>query len=508
MTQALEEVRAWTGETRAGADSDESFSAIQAVLRDVGEPLHTLEETVRLLAILRFTTRIESAWLGDQAADFGSLAEEMRSLGEGIEAKSQALAEAQLDVSALLDHARQTVSQEEGRHRSEILGLTAECAESQEEVRREHESITQTSAAARQDYERVAADTSDLVLALQAHDSVRQRLEHVVESLRRVQERIASGTADAASVSQIVSLQGAQLGQARKALLEAVGNVRASLARIGQIVGARQHDETMRDAADGMAAHLLAMATGMEELAASRRMLAGTGEQVRRACVRMTAFVEEIEALGARLMRLGLNAEVQAVRLEHCGAVMESVASNIRRIARMSSEGAHKAGGLLRGLAPLAEKLAASLGEGGAGARNPIEISGQLRTTSAALLADHDEDGKLLASIATAADSLARQIEALLASITADRITERTVGSCLEVLDRVVRDVKRRAPRVSQRADTRFVEQSSAIYTMDAEREAHQAFTTGISGEESILVAAGKAGGMGDGDMGENVELF
>lgn len=511
LTRAFDEVRSWAESAESATATEPLFAALEPVVYAACEPLRALEETVRVLRVLRFTTRIESAWLGDQAAGFEALVGEMRSLGEGIEEKSCALAEARDAMSRLVNRARVTVAGQEQTQRMEMLRLTTECSAGLAELQHEQERISEISAGARSDYEKLAADIGSMVLTLQSHDSVRQRLEHIVESLRLVREGLAgpSATVGAASALRTVQLQSVQLREAQAAFVRAIGEIREQLRRIGDTVAdypRRSRELAGHDYQTGsMEARFTAILATMTELGESRRLLFTAAQEVHCGYVRMIGFVADIESLGERLVRLGLNAEVQAVQLSCCGDVMESVASHIRRIAQRASESAKAAGAALRQLEAPAARLSAALGkESGADLGDPHGMASNFGRLTQDLSTAQVENRKLLASIADGADALAKEIAALRTGITADAVANQVAASCLDTLDHVAQAANRRTDRLATSLDTRALEHASAMYTMHAERDAHQSFASATAGclappSEMIETAS---------EFGGNVELF
>jgi hypothetical protein len=519
LIRALTEVREWTGRAEAATSSEPLLAALDPPVRAAGDPLYALTETVRILRVLSFSTRIESAWLGERAANFQALSGEVRSLADAIEAKVSALGEARESLLTLLEGAHRTASEQERAQRNKLLDLANRCAAGLEELHREQDRISHISGVARSDYEKVARGIGEIVIRLQSHDSVRQRLEHIIESLQHAREGI-SGRAPMlgpASALQYVELQKAQLRQAQDAFLSAIGDIQEQLRQIGEIVGdyprrSRELSGQGRpgdpDAASRMESHLLDVAGNIEELEDSRRILAAAAEEVQAASARMVGFVEDIEALGERLMRLGLNAEVQAVRLADCGAVMESVASSIRRTAQSASENAKVAGAALRELvAPAARLSAAFVRRGDSALADPDEVASSLRRATRELTETRAETDRLLVSMAEGAEMLSHGIAALRSGITADRVAEEVASSCLEALTRVSDVLRAKSGRMRQSPDAGGVERAKAIYTMSAERDAHATFArsagVGVADRDEAEWAQEKAFGVDD-----NVELF
>ena len=154
-----------------------------------------------------------------------------------------------------------------------------------------------------------------------------------------------------------VALQSAQLREAREAFLAAVGKIKTELEAIGEtFAGLAWTARELAGAAPGVTAHfdrdLERHAAGIEqavaEWVASRRALGEAAGEVDRACASMSGFVAEIESVGQRMLRLALNAQIQAVHLAASGVVMEALAEGIREVSQKASASAAAAGESLR----------------------------------------------------------------------------------------------------------------------------------------------------------------
>src|SRR5262249_13726437 len=148
----------------------------------------------------------------------------------------------------------------------------------------------------------------------------------------RLASRVASANgALPGEVLQTVTLQAAQIRETRQSSLEAVSGILGDLEEL-----AREADrlgDSARELLSGGPADIFAIAERYTAIPAAlgdgsetRRSLAATAIEANRSCARMDSFAGEIENVGVRMLRLSLNAEVQAVRLQQNGTVLETVA--------------------------------------------------------------------------------------------------------------------------------------------------------------------------------------
>ena len=498
IIRALDQLRSWARREADRTRTETLLAVLQPIVEAAHNPLNALEETVRQLRVLGYTTRIECAWLGDRACGFEALAEEMTSLRLGIEEKSAALAEARHALSDLLARARRTAAVEEQAQHDQLIRLTAESAAGLEQIREEGQRVSVASSQVRGGYEKIAGDVAEMVASLQCHDNFRQRIEHVVGNLSQVTNL---QTSDA----RIVQLQQAQLRNARSALVDSVNDIRTRLSGICDTLGDYLRLSSEIAGAGRMQATDPRIASVIETIAKltdSRRILSLAAAEVQSACIRMSGFIADIENLGERLIRLGLNAEIRAVQLDRCGAVMETVATHIRRIAQQASESAKATGAALRELAGPARTLADALNEDSARtADDPGQMAAALHRIAADSQAADAENRRALAAIASGAETLSRDVRAILSGISADHLAEDAVSASLDTLDHIAIYLDSAGQAQRRTIDSGMIEKAAAIYTMHAERQAHCDFEGTATCTEPIASQAGS-------EFGANVELF
>jgi hypothetical protein len=214
----------------------------------------------------------------------------------------------------------------------------------------------------------------------------------------------------------------------------------------------------------------------------------------------MSAFVAEIETVGERVLRLALNAEIQAVHLAGTGVVMEAVAEGIRSTAENASESAQAAGQALRKIEYAArDKNPATSGCWGAYGEEggPKQLAARIRRLASELKSEDVKRMETLSSIAASAGDLCGEISELQQSITAGLVFDQGVGACLHALRGLASSVPTRNAKA--RMDT--VVHAAGRYTMRAEREAHNDFVGAI--DSGIASQPQHAS-----EFGENVELF
>lgn len=500
LAGVLDEVSRWSRLMNVQQGEACRFRGVLAVVAAVREPLGALSGVVRSLRVMGTLTRVESAHLGAQAAGFNALADEVSNLADAIDTKSSAILDAAHDVAELLSATQKTVAEIDHKHAAILETMTAECAGSVGEIREEEERLREITCSTGEQYASFAETVGDIVAALQIHDSTRQRVEHIVDGLRSA----SGGAADRSAAGHVVELQALQLGETRAAFLDAVGQIVADVDRLaahvanctnmaGQLLSARANSQ--RSFMAGLESRLEAIASSLCEMAASREAVRTAVERVRKACTQMTDFVSDIEAIGGRMLRLALNAEIQAVHLAETGVVMEAVASGIRSTSERALESARAADRALREVNLAASRMNAC--RDGEAAEGACSLAPRIRELSSELKTADQESGRLLALLAQGSDLLSREVASVRQGITAGRVFDEVSESCLVSLRDIVTKLTPRNVGAKKSIDALL---HSGSYTMHAERAVHQAFagTPHIAAEQACEA----------GELGQNVELF
>ena len=393
LVAALEEVRSWADAAGRDTGGVESLESLLPVVKATGAPLRDLKSTVRTLRVMGILTRVENARLGSAGGGFGDTATEVGTLADDIDRKADSVLEAVDALCSLLGETRAAAAELERRQRTGLLELIGGCAAGIQELRSRQQQVAGASRDAEAGLERVVAEIGELVAGLQFHDSTRQRLEHVGEALT-----------DAAR------LQAAHLEEARRTFVDRVAGIRADLSRLADAVDG--FARTARELSGGPEAdgqsfltdleeRYRAVGSALREWAAARQALAAGARRAGAACASIGGFIAEIEVIGARMLRLALNAEVQADQLAAHGAVMGAVAGGIRGVSASATAHAAAASDSLRGVADGVGRLADQLGRSQESlSRHAGEIGGRVEALAAGLHAGSAESRGLLTAAA------------------------------------------------------------------------------------------------------------
>jgi methyl-accepting chemotaxis protein len=510
LAQALNEVAQWARQAGDAADCGELLAALAPVARAVTAPVAELQISLRALRVMGIMTRVESARLGSDAAGFEGLAIRADEMAGGIGRKAEDMLGAVGELGGLLDQSSRMVGEMSRLQQAELMRLTGECAAGFGELRREHARAGEFARSAGAARGEVAARIGELVVALQCHDSTRQRLEHIGAALETMAADPFVGGAAA------VELQARQLREASQAFAGEFTRIASGLDDLASRAAALSmlaRDFAGSDTCAGDGSPALAIEKRFAEAGAqmgrwiaSRGSMAEAVGKVDQKCSEMSGFISEIEAVGAQMLWVALNAEIQAARLAASGAVMEAVAQGIRRVAQSACAAAAGAGEALRRLEAAAGALATTLHRDAAGdAGRAGDLAGHIERIVSGLATSGAEHRRLLASLASSGDRLAEETAALRQNMRADRVMAETSADCLASLEGIASRV--RGLERSGGGQPPWLSLAQSRYAMHAEREVHASFTAKLAVSPPPSPSARKRAAE-ESELGANVELF
>jgi hypothetical protein len=458
-------------------------------------------DTVSLCRVLGSLTRIETARLGNAGAGFGNLADEVRTLTQNIESCGQGV----LDASNLLQR----------RMRAAIARITELCGGAMRELpmlmdevtagmrsladedRCAHEASLRQAAG----YTEVSAAIEDLVGALQFHDITRQKIEHVCEALARL-----GSTPDALHADSILTLQSAQLSDAQRIFNASVERIEGDLEGIAQrVAGMAGESETLLGGSSGDRnsfftqmegrfngiAKILSACVLAED--AARSAMSGLQQDV----ARMRASVTDVAEIGIRLRRIAINAAIRATQIGATGNALEVLAGVMQRVADDS------AGISCEIAAPLETMIETARGLSQTPVSGPAdggveEILSELRSTILKMRESAETSAGRLHQIAALSVGLREGIRALRSGFSAGRVLAEVIHRACALLAGIAADA---AP--GQTPPEESLEHLAQHYTMQSEREVHQAIAKALPAPEARSATA-----VALEDLGDNVELF
>ncbi|MCX6598100.1 MAG: hypothetical protein NTV70_17225 [Acidobacteria bacterium] len=520
LTQLLKDVSAWAEAAAQANNYANLFDELVPVVRSVAAPVRDLKTALRKLRVVGIMTRIESARLDSLAGEFEGLAEEVVQLTGSVEEKSDTILASVDDLCRRLRQTHAAVAGPEQRQREDLVQLVAACTAGIADLQGTELQMRQVSAQAHLAYTQMVERTGEIVMSLQLHDATRQRMEHISVALSALALDLTgrSPQAQPAEAAATVELQLAQLSDTRDSFMRAVHEIRLeldclhySVAAFGTTARTLSGGGESGDAsvARSVSDDLSAVGVALEDWISSRAALGQAAGDADQACTRMNGFVQEIEVVGLQMLRLALNAQIHAVRLDESGSMMEAVAAGIGGVSQEASQGAANAARALRDVQTAATGLAQTMA--GAGQQAAESTAAALRVRIANAIVEigtaRHESSRVVQSLIRGAEALGGDILSLRRSLSADTLMERGAGSTLAILSQVVAGTGATAAEATAERGRYARQLTDSLYTMDAERNVERSVTGGAA-LAPARVATMAAVAEPPTEFGDNIELF
>ncbi|WP_028575079.1 methyl-accepting chemotaxis protein [Desulfonatronovibrio hydrogenovorans] len=321
--------------------------------------MNDFKKIVRTLNVLSFTTRIESARLGELGRGFMTLADDVESLGSKMMAHWQRIIDESSTLFQLVDSARIRVRELVGDQKTGV-GMVLEDINSNLGYL---EDIRLNSKQASEEMEEKAGQISsgfrEMVSSMQFHDITRQIIEHVQETLdevlsliRQNSDPVEGGDQDfteqvAGWINRVCHLQIRQMDQAGSSFFKAVDSLKNNLDSVaGNVSGMTDSLKKSLGMGDDRQDNLLAT-TGskisqvkscINQFADQSREIGKIMQTVGKSVSQMSSFVNDIEEVGSEIELIALNASVRAAHTGSEGLALGVVAVAIQQLSGRARE--------------------------------------------------------------------------------------------------------------------------------------------------------------------------
>jgi methyl-accepting chemotaxis protein len=376
-------------------------------------------------------------------------------------------------------------------------------------------------------------EIGEIVMALQSHDITRQQMEHVAHTLQDAAGKV-EGMAEATDsemgslkkwVDDVLRIQLLQLDDVIAKTAAAAGAISGHLSRISDLSEAQAEDSSLileeeesgklrierimaeMDALMSLNARCKAMTTDMLRAVSDASGRVGT----------MSEHVANIVSISDNISLLAMNALIKVARTGDAGRALAVLADKIMSLSLQAREeigkGTEKINSILASTAEFRDTLSGSLMKHLATADNLGEES---RAAAPELIAADKAMIGSIDEIAKTTNDLKADIGQLVSNIRFDETIKTGIGAVVLKLRAVHGDIVETIPDVAgitPQAPTAHLDELAKRYTMESEREAHNAVVeeahrlTGPAADESAG-KNGRAKGKTQEEIGENVELF
>lgn len=486
--------------------SSQTLREILELMERVAAPLSGFKKVNKVLRMLGISTKIESARLGQSAAGFDSLASDVGNLSIQVNDKALVILRRKDEVARAIAQTLSGVLDSGAEQQDRVLSLLNKTRESLEALSSINARCSSSVAEVSAGSDEVSGKIGDVVMSMQAHDMVRQQIEHVEQALTELREGMAAGLAGADETACICELQIAQLHNAADAFDAAVRTIVSSLREIaGKQASLSLQTRGMAGIADqagggffsAMQEDLAVVSGALQESWKVNRGLASAMGAVAETVGEIATFVGDIETIGEEIKLIALNAQIKSAYTGEEGAALGVLAEAIQRLSVDAIDHTGSVSEVLQSIIGATDRLTG----GAADAAGPGDGVGEMVATLDTLLDTLRGVNHALAvslvRMDEAVNHLAAEIEDATAGITVQQTVSGVLGDALSVLATVVEQARRLAPLSESRIDLTAL---TGRYTMQSERKVHEALF-----DAEPDAAAAEAG---DDGLGDNVELF
>jgi len=383
----------------------------------------------------------------------------------------------------------------------------------------------------------VTNDLGEVVFSLQAHDTVRQQIEHVAEALEELAARMpssgpfpTSGTGEegglVVEVGVLCQIQAEQLRHASAELMNAVESIIAHLRDIAVKETAMSSDtqELVGVTDQAGSSFFSEMGKDLESVMASLSATVATSRQLSEVMTNAAetvggifGFVHDIETIAYDIKLTALNFLIKARALGRAGSGLGVLADAIRRLSDEAREQAAGVTGILNEVKAVTDCMCQeAIAESAAMEEKVSEMQRDVEETLSSLQEMSGGVGQALVCANAMAGQLSDDINTLTSGITVHRHMAGILTETGVALEGIVSGAKELTPEAEWSATTERLRALDDRYTMHSERNIHAAVVNALTGgdeEGDWQLAAPVQGeapatGGGSDDLGDNVELF
>ena len=489
--------------------SAQTLREILGLLEKVSDPLSGFKKVNKVLRMLGISTKIESARLGQSAAGFDTLASDVGELSVQVNDKAAIILKRKDELARAIEQTLSGVLRSGARQHDQVIAILDRTRASLQALTDINTRCSCSVAAVSEVSDEVYRSIGDVVMSMQAHDIVRQQIEHVGESFAELKHGLAQGTAGADAAACICELQIAQLRHASAELDTAVQTIIDSLREIARKQsGLSAQTSSMAGMADQAGGSFF---TEMEkDISVVSAALVDSSKVNQALCVAMgtvaetvgeiATFVGDIEKIGEEIKLIALNAQIKSAYTGDEGAALGVLAEAIQRLSIDAIDHTGAVSATLQAIIAVTDRLNEGVSFETSGLEN--EVHGMVDTLSGLLQSLREVNDTLQRSLRKMDDAvtlLSSDIEQVTSGITVHRQVAQVLDSAIQGLAGIVGEARILAPASAAAGN---LEQLAQRYTMQSERRIHASLG-------GVPAAAGHAPAPGhDDDFGGNVELF
>jgi methyl-accepting chemotaxis protein len=482
---------------------------ILTLLENASEPLSGFKKVNKVLRMLGISTKIESARLGQSAAGFDTLASDVGELSVQVNDKAAMILGRKDELSRTIGQTLSGVLDSGARQHDQVIAILDKTRVSLESLTAINLRCSSAVAGISEISDEVSRNIGEVVMSMQAHDIVRQQIEHVEQTLSQLKSKLAAEQAGADDAACICELQTAQLRHAAAELNDAVCTIVESLREVARKQsGLSAQTSGMAGVADQaggsffseMEKDISVVSDALLESSKVNRNLCVAMGAVAETVSEIAAFVGDIEKIGEEIKLIALNAQIKSAYTGEEGAALGVLAMAIQRLSIDAIDHTGAVSGTLQAIIAVTQRL----NEGVSVETDVLETEVLGMVSKLTGLLDvlrlvNQNLGRSLSRMDHEVLQLSAEIEQVTAGITVQHKVSQVLDRSVDGLSGIIKEARLIAPGTMNRSD---LDEIAKRYTMQSQRKIHETHV-GAGGAHSVQLPAGQ-----EEDLGCNVELF
>ncbi len=526
LTDKLEDITVFC-DVSWGEKSVDLLGGVLEQSKALSLQMNDFKKIVRTLNVLSFTTRIESARLGDIGRGFMTLADDVEALGRKMVGHWQRILDEATNLYELVESAKSRVEvliQDQKTGVARVLEGINSNLTALDQVR-------QTSEQAAKDLSAKAGEITshirDMVSSMQFHDITRQIVEHVQQTLNEVLNLIrqngpVSGEIDennslrqlAGWINKVCALQIHQMDQAGNSFFEAVENLKTNLDSIAENIEQMMEglkaslgkgEDEQQNVLGKIGEKISQVKSSIGSFAGQSREIGDIMQTVGGSVSQMSSFVNDIEEVGSEIELIALNASVRAAHTGSEGMALGVVAVAIQQLSGNARE---KTGAVTNTLNKISEDAGTlqDLTSKAVDFREFETLSLKIDQTLEELGSLQAETEEKLSSILNQGSDLAESIRFLSSSLEFHHDVSQGMEEARNLLSQIVSQTEEQFDSDFEHMEwPENLKRMFDRYTMQSQRLVHQAqLEAGRAGETEPVDQEEPD----DDSLGDNIELF
>lgn len=513
--------------------SQRKFSRLMEQIEKQGERVSSLvaseqefKRIVKRLGMLGISTRIESARLGEEGRNFGSLAVDVEGLAEKIIADAKQIKSTGLHLRGQIDHVLEEVREIDSTRSRLLEELFSGIRQNLDEMENMRLESLRMAENMQETARRITEDVSAIVSSMQFHDITRQQLEHVQHVLEESREEAQSALGDkdgeeesflkdlATYIGDVCQLQAGQMRNSHKELDKAFNVLQDKFTSIEDMVreivkeigkeDKGKDDSASRTVVGNIVHGLNRVRDNVEQTGRQNERITSFMDDMRRNMSEIEGFVDEIEEVGSEVELLALNASVKAARTGENGQALGVIAVAIQHLSYEARDQSGNIVGILQESLQASDRMAREAQES-----FDLQEVNKVNETLESLISDMQSLDEQASGLQSDVHSYADQVLGYVHTVFNVLEENRSILSELEDLYLQLEDIAAESADIAPNGSAEHsprLQKLLSRYTMESERMVHDM----ISGLERI----------GEQDSGEeqdsasesedwdNVELF